>query len=1316
MQMELLLWSGGPAFAEENRSSLRSTEIADDRDLKRNPNLAGLEQAIRRANQETKELSAASASVPPSIPRGNFWTGRGQVQAPALSVAAAGMEELIPDARVFLAMANEPLRVRLEIGRAALKKGLTEEMARQILRVASREDLQGVVEPDGSRSLYLLLPGGQPWVVDGIPFDAIKLKQVTYQGGPPRAEAFADTESDVQQPGGRMAFRGGKIVVDPAVIRPVGGGYVNEAVNEYTTMLEAFRQQVPTGYPIGVGQFVDLTFQGRTMGFVVIAIRRAGDGKEVDARVGRTLRTELATRAENITRQHGLATERGMQEVAKLYERIAKQSSTELTAAAQTLFKLHQAGIVHSHPTLDQFRRRAKGESDPPPIYDFTNAMSFRSMSREEFIARVFNDYRALFYTSLTVFPGRAVELAEYRRLLQLIGSDRLPLERLSEAYFPPQVIRSMEKKFPGASIRKLSSYEEFLPWLARSWRRDRFERGVTWREIAQESGLARVFEEYAGQLYDRLTQPSGPTAAGMEENPGQKIQRQLEQLGKPEPPRVEYRRLAPHQPAHVFYEKHGPLIFAVGQPEEEMLHYRVRFSQSRGRFILSEVEPVRQGSQAHPDLLLFQDRKDSQLGVVTLQTAQPFPFGNQKVLIELREGMHQITLTDLDSTRGTFFFDDRSGPPEELDIPVSWQDWKTAEEVLTVLGNSLLKQGEPPDYDAHSYRKALSKIILSWSVIPAHRRQEVLSHMMISRGWYKEAPGIDPVKSADWVRRFFRIFHHVFYLNSEAILSKGKKGLFLAGRIKRYARVSWRGFSTVTYVEPILSSFQGGFRPSTNDNEVVVLLGDELVEPKLIGLHEAQHMFDTLEMVRLGYRLSGDLGLGNDPFSEVAKGILASQGYLQPSELEFTAYARTMQEIGRRLKTGEITHDPGRFTELMLQVFGGDRYLAHYRLMGENANYHAQAAEDFLEKFQAAVSEKLNTTFEKTTVAMISQQATGKQIEEAAQEVLEGFYLGKLGYVPQYPDVLQAPLIEVSVPDQQDSIPVAAPQTRVLDPMELEPLLPDQSTEFLFTGRLGIQIGETQAVLRESSAGPAMLAVDERGKSWRLPEGRRRSLHGIMVSFSSTPEGRVIRLYNGGSQNAELHPLLQALDAQAGMEEIMSLADEATTQALGFLNQQEISGILPWLGEPGTLRDLREPFSGAEEIQALEGMGMTPLLLSPGMPLPTVGLESSLPILVQPKYRAGMEEKLRELPGVEFVDDPQKARFVIGDEGFVEQLRLRASQAVFLQVNDSTILILTKDFMLLISSQWDKLRPGEVLVVGMQVKGDQAAVLFRYL
>ncbi len=130
-----------------------------------------------------------------------------------------------------------------------------------------------------------------------------------------------------------------------------------------------------------------------------------------------------------------------------------------------------------------------------------------------------------------------------------------------------------------------------------------------------------------------------------------------------------------------------------------------------------------------------------------------------------------------------------------------------------------------------------------------------------------------------------------------------------------------------------------------------------------------------------------------------------------------------------------------------------------------------------------------------------------------------------------------------------------------------------------------------------------------------------------------------------------------------------------------------------------------------------LTALGIQPLLAQAGISAPAASLESpTLKLFVQTEYKAGMEERLRGSRRFQLVNDARLANLMVGNRDFIQNNRPLSPKALFLQVGDNAaLLILTENFLLVIAGQKDQLRPGAVLLVGMQV-GSEGAVLFEYL
>lgn len=232
--------------------------------------------------------------------------------------------------------------------------------------------------------------------------------------------------------------------------------------------------------------------------------------------------------------------------------------------------------------------------------------------------------------------------------------------------------------------------------------------------------------------------------------------------------------------------------------------------------------------------------------------------------------------------------------------------------------------------------------------------------------------------------------------------------------------------------------------------------------------------------------------------------------------------------------------------------------------------------------------------------------------------------------------------------------------------------------------------------------------------------EGQKRIL--TFTVEMKNPAAR-IRLNSRPIRDDQIHILESGDQVRiylfSGLEE-KSLQDDREimmSRALKFLSQPSIQGTLTMLGDPGTVTSLSESFSGVEEMEVLRGMGTQTWLVRTGISMPAAGLEApTLKLFVQPEYRAGMEERLRGSRRFQLVNDARLANLMVGNRDFIQNNRPLSPKALFLQVGDNAaLLILTENFLLVIAGQKDQLRPGAVLLVGMQV-GSEGAVLFEYL
>ena len=104
------------------------------------------------------------------------------------------------------------------------------------------------------------------------------------------------------------------------------------------------------------------------------------------------------------------------------------------------------------------------------------------------------------------------------------------------------------------------------------------------------------------------------------------------------------------------------------------------------------------------------------------------------------------------------------------------------------------------------------------------------------------------------------------------------------------------------------------------------------------------------------------------------------------------------------------------------------------------------------------------------------------------------------------------------------------------------------------------------------------------------------------------------------------------------------------------------------------------------------------------------------LSLLVEPRFERAVRQQLSfalTAGIVKITADPTRARFVVGGREFVlnqKESRLVPADAVFLQVDFSTVHSLTQDFLALLAAY----KPGAVLIVGTQAEHSDAVVLFQ--
>jgi hypothetical protein len=214
-----------------------------------------------------------------------------------------------------------------------------------------------------------------------------------------------------------------------------------------------------------------------------------------------------------------------------------------------------------------------------------------------------------------------------------------------------------------------------------------------------------------------------------------------------------------------------------------------------------------------------------------------------------------------------------------------------------------------------------------------------------------------------------------------------------MLGRVKKVIPVDWySGERAVTYVEAIYTNVNGGVKPGTNTQEVLVVENSKVVmkgmDPQLVAVHEAQHLFDVLTL---------------------------PVGSFEPWELEYTAYLRTILEIARYRMSPEFKMKNAKLW-LVDDIFGGSDIKELYESLGESPEEHVKAMHEFRPKFYNMIlgieREKYDPrhqeSFSDANWRHKISNANPHDMEEVATAMLNDFYVKKIGHVPQYPDVLK--------------------------------------------------------------------------------------------------------------------------------------------------------------------------------------------------------------------------------------------------------------------------------------------------------------------
>ncbi|MCB4757196.1 MAG: hypothetical protein LHV69_09265, partial [Elusimicrobia bacterium] len=374
---------------------------------------------------------------------------------------------------------------------------------------------------------------------------------------------------------------------------------------------------------------------------------------------------------------------------------------------------------------------------------------------------------------------------------------------------------------------------------------------------------------------------------------------------------------------------------------------------------------------------------------------------------------LNRLASEDINGVRHTQPFE-KEDLPGGLARRISIEDWYRVENLIYHLAKSIQLRASP-SYNRAEYISKTLQMILEWDAQTPRMQALLIWHLWNVRGWNRTPQGIQvlkdlkgphpdvyqelghilahpptPAYSADWVRRFFRVYHHVFYLSIDAIDTQGKEGLILFGRVRRFIPVDFPNLPhRISHVDPIYTNMAGGFYHSGNDDEAMVLEDGTEADRRLVGLHEDQHLLDVAWFQKKGIPV-------------------------RSWELEYLAYLRTAEKVGEWLEEG----GNGSIWDLFGQIFGGEKFMEHYMKLEGDPEAHRDATKLLLRQL---VGELLNGSRDRymtmtpeaagkmdmeplrVYINIIRNTVSGKAIAQKSRELLERFYVSKIGQVPSY-------------------------------------------------------------------------------------------------------------------------------------------------------------------------------------------------------------------------------------------------------------------------------------------------------------------------
>ncbi len=366
-----------------------------------------------------------------------------------------------------------PVPVIIKFSPEITDNGLSEELAQRIADVISRKNTKGAHE--SGRSLLFDTEQRLALHHEGTLFATLVSKGVTHNGKPPEMTRYVSPQNAIVSQSANHLVYGtdGYMDSEPHPAYPKGGIYLYQALTEYLTMRYAFFMGIPTPYPIGIGIFPSLIFNGLPLGFVIKALPKG------DTRYGSYINSLFVSRAKS-----GDPLKKIIRELAPRYSDCARRS-------AATLFRMNSCGATHSEPHPDNFSIPANTICS---IHDFTSARILCQLTLQEFTARMFEDFIG---GCKSVFEGCDPSVIGIS--FSGTGIHASPSERFVKGYFE----NAGSHHLSSASARKAISKGNMADFMFKT---HAFQGRFLGRRLSEiDNPLVPLFENLAAEIYSSL-------------------------------------------------------------------------------------------------------------------------------------------------------------------------------------------------------------------------------------------------------------------------------------------------------------------------------------------------------------------------------------------------------------------------------------------------------------------------------------------------------------------------------------------------------------------------------------------------------------------------------------------------------------------------------------------------------------------------------------------------------------------------------------------------------------------------------------------